>query len=231
MVNRERRSRGSLYDFAPTAATYDRWYSTPVGRAHDRQQKRLVRRFLPPIGPGHCLLDVGCGTGHWSRFFADLGFLVTGLDLSPEMIEVARSSARDGCQFLVADAHELPFADGAFDLVTAMVVLEFVPDPGLAVAEMARCARFPGHLLIGALNEESPPNRQRIAERKEPYCSGHIFTASRLGRLLSRFGHVRMGVTPEHVKSPGPPSASPELRLGSWDTAGKGAFIVAEVRL
>ncbi len=230
MGNPARSRRGSLCDFAPLADTYDRWYSTATGRAHDREQKGLVRRFLPPVEQGNRLLDVGCGTGHWSGFFAGLGFLVTGIDLSPEMIAVARSSAATGCRFLAADAHELPFADGAFDVVTAMVVLEFVADPELAVAEMSRCARSPGHLVIGALNEESPLNRDRVAERKEPYRSAHMFTASQLGRLLARFGTVRMGLTPEHAEGPRPPHP-PELRPDSWDTAGKGAFIATEVRV
>lgn len=226
-----RARHGSPYDFAPMAATYERWYSTPVGRAHDREQRDLVRRFLLPVEQGRWLLDVGCGTGHWSRFFAGLGFLVVGIDLSAEMIAVARSSAGSGCQFLAADAHELPFADATFDIVTAMVVLEFVADPDLAVAEMLRCARSPGHLVVGALNAESPLNQGRVAEHKEPYCAAHMFTVSRLGGLLSRFGNVRMGVTPEHVESARRPAASPELRPDWWGTAAKGAFIVAEVRL
>ncbi len=230
MDNPARNRRGSLYDFAPMAAGYESWYDTPAGRAHDREQKDLVRRFLPPVEQGDRLLDVGCGTGHWSRFFAGLGFLVTGIDLSPEMVEVARSSGRDGCQFVVADAHDLPFADGSFDVATAMVVLEFVADAERVLAEMVRCARSPGHLVVGALNEESPLNRGRIAEGKEPYRSARMFTASQLGRLLSRFGTVRMGLTPEHAEGPRPPSP-PELRPDSWDTAGEGVFIVAEVRV
>jgi ubiquinone/menaquinone biosynthesis C-methylase UbiE len=231
MANRARSSRGSLYDFAPMAAAYERWYSTPAGRAHDREQKRLVRRFLPPVEHGHRLLDVGCGTGHWSRFFAGLGLLVIGIDIAPEMVRAARSSTCSGCRFLVADAHELPFANDTFDVVTAMVVLEFAADPELALAEMSRCARSRGHLLIGALNEESPLNRQRVAERKEPYSSGRMFTVSRLGSLLARFGHVRMGVTPERVENARSPSASAERPLDSPDTARRGAFVVAEVRV
>ncbi|MBN1919295.1 MAG: class I SAM-dependent methyltransferase [Verrucomicrobia bacterium] len=224
-----RAAHGSLYDFAPMARTYDRWYKTPAGRAHDRQQKALVRLFLPPIERGSRLLDVGCGTGHWSRFLARLGFLVVGIDISPALIETARSSTCNRCRFLVANAHELPFADKAFDVAAAMAVLEFVSEPELAVAEMVRCTRTPGRLVIGVLNKESPLNRDRIAERKEPYCSGRMFTVSQLGRLLSRFGNVRMGVTPEHVESSRPSSVSTWLEPDSPDTVGKGAFIVAEV--
>jgi ubiquinone/menaquinone biosynthesis C-methylase UbiE len=230
MDNRSRNTRRSLYDFAPMAAGYESWYNTPAGRAHDGEQKDLVRRFLPRVEQGARLLDVGCGTGHWSRFFAGLGFEVVGIDVSLEMIAVARSAVEDGCRFVVADAHKLPFADPAFDLVTAMVVLEFVGDAERVLAEMARCARSPGHLVVGALNETSPLNRDRIAEGKEPYRSGRMFTASELGRLLSRFGPVRIGLTPEQAEGSGSPSPA-ELPAGSWDTAGQGTFIVAEVRV
>ncbi len=230
--NPARARQGSLYDFAPMAAAYDQWYSTPAGRAHDREQKTLVRRFLPPVERGPRLLDVGCGTGHWSRFFAGLGFLVTGIDISPAMIHMARSSTCNGCRFLIANAHTLPFVDNAFDVVTAMVVLEFVVDPERAVAEMSRCARSPGRLVIGALNVESPLNRDRIATRKEPYCSAHMFTVSQLGALLSGFGAIRMSVTPEDSKRiPGRAAAPAELPPESFDTAPRGAFIVAEVRV
>jgi ubiquinone/menaquinone biosynthesis C-methylase UbiE len=75
------------------AARYESWYDTPRGRRFDAAQKDAVSRLLPVPEPGQTLLEAGCGTGHWARFFAQCGYEVTGLDLSPEMIAVRHCRA------------------------------------------------------------------------------------------------------------------------------------------
>lgn len=176
-------------------------------------------------------MDVGCGTGHWSSFFAGMGYRVTGIDVAPEMVEVVQSAV-PGCTFQVADAHALPFDDGTFDIVAAMATLEFVPDPAAAIAEMARCARRGGHLLVGTLNRLALLNQHRIAKGKEPYASTHLLSPDELRSLLAPWGPARMlasspdrrgggALPPEGVAGP------PPVRRGGLN----GPFIVAEVGL
>jgi SAM-dependent methyltransferase len=181
----------SLFDFGPLVHGYDRWYATPVGQAQDRLQKQDVRRLLRSSRTGEKLLDVGCGTAHWSSFFAEMGYQVTGVDLSPEMTKAARSAVPE-CSFQVADACGLPFADASFGVVASMTTLEYIPDPTAAVQEMVRCAKPGGSLLIGTLNRLAPLNRDRLSKGEQPYASAHLFSPAELRSLLAPVGSVRM---------------------------------------
>jgi len=220
----------TLFDFGPLAGEYDRWYDTPPGRAHDQVQKDDVRSLLPLASTGQTLLDVGCGTGHWSAFFAEMGYRVTGVDIAPRMIEVARAAV-SSCRFEVADASQLPFEDSTFDIVSAMATLEFLPDPAAAIAEMARCAKEGGHLLVGTLNRLAPLNQHRLAKGKEPYASAHLLSPDELRSLLAPRGRVRMVASspPGHDRRPSLPKRAVQRVAGPRGNL-TGPFIVAEVR-
>jgi ubiquinone/menaquinone biosynthesis C-methylase UbiE len=167
-------------------------------------------------------LDVGCGTGHWSRFFAGLGFSVFGIDISPRMIDKARSHNSPGCRFEVADAEHLPSLDQSFEVVAAMFTLEFVANPAKVLAEMCRCVKAGGKLIVGTLNKSDPLNRRRVAQGDEPYASARMFSAPELNKLLARHGQVRMSASLEAGRHDKTKSVPGKNRSG--------AFIIAEVR-
>ncbi len=220
--------RRSLFDFAPFAGTYDRWYATPDGRKNDLVQKADVFGFLARGGTGARLLDVGCGTGHWSRYFVMLGYAVVAVDVSLEMVRRALDSPENDVTFLMADAIALPFEDGAFDVAAAMATLEFLGNPQQALREMTRCVRKGGRILIGTLNRSASLNRQRVAEGREPYISGRLYSPDELRELLSPLGHVRMTASdPDDVFHR--QERGRFYRLSSRVNP-DGPFIVAEVR-
>src|SRR5262249_23945392 len=74
-----------------------------------------VRRLAGP-GPGRCL-DLGCGTGFHLATLRDLGWTVTGVDLSDDQLRIARDRADDFAEIVEEDAAEIPFEDAAFSLV------------------------------------------------------------------------------------------------------------------
>jgi 2-polyprenyl-6-hydroxyphenyl methylase/3-demethylubiquinone-9 3-methyltransferase len=105
---------------------------------------------------GQRALDVGCGGGLLSESLARAGAEVTGIDLAPGMIEVARLHAAESglaIDYRVTGADELMRESPAgFDLVTCMEMLEHVPDPGAMIATLARLLRPGGALFVSTLN-------------------------------------------------------------------------------
>lgn len=101
-------------------------------------------------------LDVGCGGGLLSEALARRGAQVTGIDLAPGMVEVARLHAAEeglGVEYRVAAAEELAEnLTGAFDLITCMEMLEHVPQPQRMLATLASLVRPGGAVFVSTLN-------------------------------------------------------------------------------
>ena len=183
------RSSASRFDFNRIAHRYDAWYRAPRGAMYDRLEKATIDKLLPPTSQGGKLLEVGCGTGHWSEYFAGKGYAVTGVDISERMIAIARQRSISGATFDMADAEKLPFPDGGFDAVAAITALEFTADPVQAVSEMTRCVRKPGGMLIvGVLNRLSGCNQRRKRRATSMYASTTLFSPDDLRALLDHAG-------------------------------------------
>lgn len=102
------------------------------------------------------LLDLGCGSGVYSLRFAGLGARVTGLDLSPVMIEMAQEKARARSLELdlqVADiSQRLPFDDDTFDIVFTATALHYVEDLASFFRETARIIKSQGSVIASVLH-------------------------------------------------------------------------------
>lgn len=96
------------------------------------------------------ILDVGCGAGFFSVLLAKEGYQVTGVDLTPDMVENARTLAEEektDCEFLVMDAENLRFADESFDVVISRNLTWTLPDVKSAYREWVRVLKKGGILL------------------------------------------------------------------------------------
>ena len=101
---------------------------------------------------GRRILDAGCGSGPLSAALRDRGAVVTGLDSSAGMLELARRRLGDDADLHLADlGHPLPFPDGAFDDVVASLVLHYLEDWTAPLAELRRVLR-PGGRLIASVD-------------------------------------------------------------------------------
>jgi SAM-dependent methyltransferase len=127
--------------------------------AYEHLMGRWSQRLAPlligfaGLSDGDRVLDVGCGTGSLTLAlpqFADIA-AATGIDVSTGYVEYARSRNTDHrLRFEHADARALPFANQSFDRAFSLLVLQFVPDPAGAVAEMRRVVR-PGGTVAAAV--------------------------------------------------------------------------------
>jgi ubiquinone/menaquinone biosynthesis C-methylase UbiE len=140
--------------FDRAAPTYD-----GIGDAyHQYFARRLVD--LAGISPGSDLIDVACGRGAVLLAAAPLAGSLTGIDVSPGMIELARTDLRaagvESVDLQVMDAEQMTFAEASFDVVTAAFVLFFLPDPARAMAEFRRLLRPGGVVAVSTWAEEDP---------------------------------------------------------------------------
>lgn len=138
---------------AGEAANYDAWYRTPRGAWIGECEFRLLERMLQPR-PGELMLDVGCGTGYFTRRFATaMGTRVIGLDPDLGWLSYARDHAQGSEQFVAGRAERLPLRDASVDRTLCVTALCFVPDQRQALREMVRVTRT--RLVLGLLNRHS----------------------------------------------------------------------------
>ena len=125
-------------------------YDTARFGSHARGLYPVLLEQLAQI-PHGSVLDVGCGTGELLR---EVGLRFpetarTGLDLSANMLAVAREKLGGAVELVQGDAERLPFADGRFEVLLCNDSFHHYPNPGAAAAEFARVLQPGGVLLLG----------------------------------------------------------------------------------
>ncbi|MBI5937310.1 MAG: class I SAM-dependent methyltransferase [Betaproteobacteria bacterium] len=167
-------------------ASYEAWYATPRGRWVAETEFALLLRLLD-LPPGASLLDVGCGTGQFTRRFAQAGYRVTGLDPDPERIVYARQHGAGTENHLTGDGTHLAFADKQFDAAVAVASLCFVEDQIGFVREMLRVARR--RIVLGLLNRHSLLHLQKGRDGGQGgYRSAHWHSLGEARALLHEVG-------------------------------------------
>jgi arsenite methyltransferase len=138
------------------------------------------------------LLDVGCGAGHTSAYIAkNYHCLVTGVDISPDALHLLQSFYQHEpffkrMIFQEADATNLPFADGFFDVVLCESVLFFIKDKKLVLKEMARVVKSGGFLAVNEIsigNNDHSDAIEKYFSRRE--FGGYINHADKIIKHLA----------------------------------------------
>jgi SAM-dependent methyltransferase len=103
------------------------------------------------LGPGRTVLDVATGSGSAAIPAALTGADVTGLDLAPSLLEVARERAAEAgaqVEWVEGDAEALPFDDESFDTVLSAIGVQFAPRHEIGASELARVTRAGGEIVV-----------------------------------------------------------------------------------
>jgi SAM-dependent methyltransferase len=227
------------------------------------QQKQSWSRFAPMemitmfpaarlvkfagVVAGQRVLDVGCGTGVVAITAARLGARVSGIDLTPELLERARHNSKLAeleVDWREGDVEKMPFADGEFDVVLSQFGHMFAPQPGVAIAEMLRVLKpggtiafstWPPDLFMGRVfsltARHMPPPPPGVAP---PVQWGDQATIrERLGDAVSdlTFENGLMlspALSPQHFRTATEQSVGPLIKLvemlGTSDPARLAAF-------
>jgi len=195
------------------AENYERFFVSAIGEP-------LARDLIGLAGlkPGERVLDVACGTGIIARLAAEqVGGTVTGLDINPGMLAVARKtvSPNNSFEWYESSAEEMPLADESFDVVLSQVGLQFVPDKLRALNEMYRVLVPGGRLYLNVPGRIAPLFNifaDAIEHNVGPEAAGfakHVFSLHEtdvLERLIvdAGFKDVEVRVYDKEFKLPAP---------------------------
>ncbi|MDQ0644262.1 class I SAM-dependent methyltransferase [Microbacterium murale] len=181
------------------------------------------------IEPGTRVLDAGCGSGEFLQSLQERGALAVGADPAAEMVALARSV---GVEVVMAGIEDLPLADDAFDVATAVNALQFADDTTVALRELGRVVRTDGYIAIanwaeGSLNDIDVVERAIADALDEEHASdGPLRTAGGIEAAFADAGLevVEAGV----VKTPW--SVRDEEMLVQGILLGEDPDTIAELR-
>ena len=170
---------------------YAVWYQTPRGLWIGETEYSLLKSLLR-LDSGGSLLDIGCGTGHFTRLFArDVQGCVVGIDPNLEWLSYAGAHAANGEGYVAARAEALPFPDRAFEFSVSVTALSFVRDQEQALRELIRVTRR--RFVLGLLNRRSLLYLQKgRGGGTGGYDGAHWHTASEIRTLFESLPVTRV---------------------------------------
>ena len=181
-----RMNKNSRYQQEKTAKEYETYYETKYKRA-GFLEKHLLIKLLEQFENAKNLLDVGCGTGHFTRWMDATGLECYGVDISIPMLMEAKKMWPHG-SLLQSESSHLPFKDKSVDIVTYITSLEYMPNASVAFVEAARVAKK--GIIIGLMNKNSPATvrkrLQAITQKNSFYERAHFYSISDIKKLLDK---------------------------------------------
>lgn len=164
--------------------TYELWYEGRYKRA-EIWQKKIIGDLIQRDARVKTLLEFGCGTTRFTRWWHEINIEASGGDISPFMLAQGRRLFNG--DLVLADAHFMPFRDHAFDAVAFITTFEYYRDPVAVIREAARVGTH--SIVFGMMNRNSPKIIRRRVQQffgKNPfYVTATFYTPSSLISIIN----------------------------------------------
>lgn len=188
--NKEIYKDKSKQTFSNQAPIYESTY-------YGKHAKKLYNSVIEKLNDFSCrkVLDVGCGTGTvLSMLSRNESISLSGVDLSDEMLNIAKQKLNDKVELKIGDSEQLPWVNSIFDAIICTDSFHHYPEPEKVLCEMARVLKSKGHLIIGDPWMISP--FRQVANFMLKYGDSgdyRIYSKAEISKLLlkSGFGSVK----------------------------------------
>lgn len=194
-------------------------WESPAGK---RRWERRVRMLTSHITPGMNVLEIGCGTGYYTKELEKTGARITAIDISPDLLNVARTSViSEKVTFKIDNAYDMSFEDGIFDTVVGISVLHHL-DMERSLKEIYRVLKPGGAIRFSEPNMLNPQiaiqkNIPYIKERMGDSPDETAFFKWKMRKLLLEYGFKDVSVIPFDFLHP----SIPERMVPFFDRLGE----------
>ncbi len=165
--------------------TYELWYEGRYKRA-EVWQKKVMEQLVSGDPRVKTLLEFGCGTTRFTRWWHQIGIEATGGDISPFMLGQALHLFKG--DLVLADSHHMPFKDHTFDTLAFITTFEYYQDPVKVIREAARVGKY--GIAMGMMNRNTPKffrRRMQQAFGKNPfYVTATFYTPAKLIKIIQQ---------------------------------------------
>lgn len=192
------------------AEQYDAFFGTHEGKLIDYFEKSSLDKLLKNIPRGK-MLEIGCGTGHWSAFFSSLGYEVTGIDSSLPMLEIAKKkniaftqfTHSSGETYFLSQPQNLKpirkktrllsrkkYEDESwkFDSLALMFSLEFIENAERIFENCLQFIKSEGFIIVSLYNRQSDQVSLVLDEKTFPHAQ--LRSLTEYTKILSKYGEV-----------------------------------------
>jgi len=158
---------------------YEDYYEGPYKRA-EIWQKKVLAELITKDERGESLLEFGCGTTRFTRWWNEIGIEAMGADISPFMLGQG-VQLFDG-DLVLADSHHMPFKDHSFDVLAFIATFAYYKDPVKVIREAVRVGKY--GIIFGIMNRNSPKlirrRMQQAVGKNEYYVTANFYTPKKL---------------------------------------------------